>query len=190
MSTAICGWHLHCFVKLQPVCMCSIITSRLPGLFLCGWLLFRASLGFVYVRHLLSDSNLASFSDSRSVSLSHLSFQLLIHPLLSLHRCHCLPFSIFLPLYSATALAFTAYGFLSFLQSRPLLPSLFFRVIHNVWLLVGSFILLRLRVILSFTLSAFFFSIIHEHRCSFSTSVWNPSPVPLFLVSIHGRASF
>lgn len=110
MSTAICGWHLHCFVKLQPVCMCSIITSRLPGLFLCGWLLFRAPLGFVYVRYLLSDSNLASFSDSRSVSLSHLSFQLLIHPLLSLHRCHCLPFSIFLPLYSATALAFTAFA--------------------------------------------------------------------------------
>lgn len=100
MSTAICGWHLHCFVKLQPVCMCSIITSRLPGLFLCGWLLFRAPLGFVYVRYLLSDSNLASFSDSRSVSLSHLSFQLLIHPLLSLHRCHCFAVIVCLFLFS------------------------------------------------------------------------------------------
>lgn len=49
MSAVICGWHLHCFVKLQPVCMCSIITNRLPGLFLCGWLLFRAPLGFVSV---------------------------------------------------------------------------------------------------------------------------------------------
>lgn len=157
MSAVICGWHLHCFVKLQPVCMCSIIAHRLPGLFLCGWLLFRAPLGFVFVRDLLCDSDLSSFPDSRSVSLSHLSFQFFIHPLLSLRRCHCLPFSIFLPLYSATALALTAHGFLPFLQSRPLKNREGSRVIHNVWLLVGSFILLCLWVILSFTHSAFFF---------------------------------
>lgn len=190
MSAVICGWHLHCFVKLQPVCMCSIIAHRLPGLFLCGWLLFRAPLGFVFVRDLLCDSDLSSFPDSRSVSLSHLSFQFFIHPLLSLRRCHCLPFSIFLPLYSATALALTAHGaFHSFN------PGLWKTGREAESFTTSGFSLAALSCSVSGSsfrshIQPFFFSIIHEHRCSFSVSVWNPSPVSLFLVSKHDSASF